>query len=455
MDVYLMLFIISVVLAFLFAFFCGRPLKKCPYIFYAAAAVLTVIVACSDFRGASPFVRTYVLGLFTRGSFATGLWCVVMWTGAFPNGGKLMKTFMPVRGELSIFAAVLTLGHNIGFGKTYFVRLFTDAGKMTSNQICASVLTLIMLAVMLPLTVMSFPKVRKKFKASNWKKIQRTAYVFYACLYIHVLVLFMPSVKSGRDGYGLSIIAYSIVFLGYAVCRIRKAYLQSCRRNSTVYSLKTVNAVSTAAFAAAMVLPCLSLRTEAAETNIPLSDTQTNAAVTVSVTVSEGVQTVTESSERSVSTAVSAVTQVSGDVTTSESAVTEVSETSDVTETEQAEPEGENQNQEEQPQQEEQHEEPAPEPEIQYVYNNGTYTASAYGYDGDITVTITIENDVIVSISGSTSESDASYFNDASGYVFGQISGTVNPYVNAYGGCTYSSNGIMSAVAQALNQARR
>ncbi|MCH5194966.1 MAG: hypothetical protein J1F11_13490, partial [Oscillospiraceae bacterium] len=74
-----------------------------------------------------------------------------MWTGALPNGSAPIKKLMPIRGELSIFAAILTLGHNIGFGQTYFVRLFTDYSRMSSSQIAASVLTIIMLVIMIPL----------------------------------------------------------------------------------------------------------------------------------------------------------------------------------------------------------------------------------------------------------------------------------------------------------------
>ena len=152
-------------------------------------------------------------------------------------------------------------------------------------------------------------------------------------------------------------------------------------------------------------------------------------------------------------TSVSAITEVSQTETevVSESAASS-EEKKDASEQEQKNEEKPSEPSEE-PKQEEP--KPEPEPEVQYVYNNGTYTASAYGYDGDITVTITIENDVITSISGSTAESDPSYFNDAKDHVFGQITGTTNSQVSAYSGCTYSSNGIMSAVAAALDQARR
>ncbi|MDE5565305.1 MAG: hypothetical protein K2I93_09125, partial [Oscillospiraceae bacterium] len=220
-----MLFLIALVLASVFVVLCKNPLKKHPYVFYVAAVLLSVgSVALSflDMRDMPVFLNQYAIPLFTRGALATAFWCVIMWTGAFPNGSALIKKLMPIRGELSIFAAILTLGHNIGFGRTYFVRLFTNVSSMSASHLMASILTIIMFVVMLPLTVMSFPKVRKSMNAKFWKKLQRTAYVFYALIYVHVLVLYYPMAKAGRAGILFNILVYSIVFIGYAVCRIRK-----------------------------------------------------------------------------------------------------------------------------------------------------------------------------------------------------------------------------------------
>lgn len=446
-----MLFLLALLLAFAFAYFCRNPLKQHPYYFYAAAAVITVIVSTVTFRGLPVFVNTYIIGLFSRGAFGTALWAVVMWTGAFPNGSKPIKAFMPIRGELSIFAAILTLGHNIGYGKTYFVRLFTDAKHMSDAQLTASILTIAMLMIMLPLTVMSFPQVRKKMNAKLWKRIQRTAYLFYAMIYLHIMVLFMPFAKAGREGYFLSILIYSAVFLGYAVCRIRKWYIVRKKPEST----KVLNAVCIAAFIVLMAVPCIyasvgtsrsNTRTEnqsisAIETTdvaeITTTSTTTSASselvttTTTTTTVSETTETVTSSSTESVTDTVTeeaeiAVTEVK---TTAASAVkTEAVQTPEA---------------------------PPTEPEPVYIYNNGTYTGTAYGYDGDVKVTVTIENDVITNITGVTYESDPWYYDSASAYVIPQIVAGQNTQVDAYSGATYSSNAIMTAVANALNKARR
>lgn len=451
-----MLFLIAIAAAFGFAYLCKKPLKQHPYIFYIGAAVISIIVAAVDFRNVPEFVNTYIIGLFSRGAFGTALWAVVMWTGAFPNGSKPIKAFMPIRGELSIFAAILTLGHNIGYGKTYFVRLFTDASRMSAEQLTASFLTIAMLIIMIPLTVMSFPQIRKKMNAKLWKKIQRTAYLFYGMMYLHVMVLFVPMAKAGRQGYFLSVLAYSIVFIGYAVCRIRKWYLLRKKAEN----IKFVNAVCVPAFAVMLMMPCLAAKSSPVKNSSivkpaavkiaedePVEENTTAITSSEMVTSSTKAETATDTTETTVTTATEETTEETTEsVTEEETEAEEESADEEIAE-------------EEAPPEEESEPEPEPEPETEpepvYIYNNGTYTAAAYGYDGDIEVSVTIENDVIVDITGVTYESDSWYYDSAAPHVIFQILNTQSTQVDAYSGATYSSDAIMAAVAAALDMARK
>lgn len=458
-----MLFLVALAVAIAFSILCKKPLKQHPWIFYVVAVVITAIVSIADFRNVPTFVNTYIIGLFSRGALSTALWALIMWAGAFPNGSKPIKALMPIRGELSIFAAILTLGHNIGYGKTYFVRLFTDADHMSQQQLIASILTIIMLVIMIPLTVMSFPKVRKKMNAKLWKKIQRTAYLFYALIYIHIMVLFMPMAKTGRDGYFLSVIVYSAVFIGYAVCRIRKSILRKKPESTT-----KLNVICIFAFVILFAIPCVYAGTGSSN-----NSSSHNAVSTTNITTTYTTTVVTETSSEVSQTTVVSVTGTSVQTTVTETGTGTGTETTDVLSEEETEPTETEESEEDvsqdeespeedyqEPEQEEQPEpEPDPEPETEpepvYIYNNGTYTASAYGYDGDVQVSVTIENDVIVSIIGSTNESDSWYYDSAAPYVISQILASQNTQVDAYSGATYSSDAIMTAVADALNMARK
>ncbi len=468
-----MLFLIALVLAFAFAFLCKKPLKQHPYLFYTAAALISVIVSAVTFRGLPEFVNTYIIGLFSRGALGTAFWAVVMWTGAFPNGSKPIKALMPIRGELSIFAAILTLGHNIGYGRTYFVRLFTDASRMSGEQITASVLTIALLLIMIPLTIMSFPQVRRKMNARLWKKLQRTAYLFYAMIYAHVMVLFVPMAKAGRDGYFLSVLLYSIVFLGYAVCRVRKWYMVRKKPETT----KLLNAVSIPAFAVLLAFPCVYAGIGNTQSTVSAENAsvQTTASSTAAETTAE-TERMTEATTAPASTATTAAATAESTETTEIDPTASAESTETETETTVPEetaapeepivseeipteaepiPEPEPEPVPEPEPETEAPTEPPTEPEPVYIYNNGSFTASAYGYDGDVEVTVTIENDVIVAITGVTYESDPWYYDSAAPSVISQILASQNTQVDAYAGATYSSDAIMTAVANALNMARK
>ncbi|MBQ3880064.1 MAG: FMN-binding protein [Oscillospiraceae bacterium] len=47
---------------------------------------------------------------------------------------------MPMRAQLSILACILTIGHNIAYGKTYFVMLFGAPSRMPVTQLIAAML---------------------------------------------------------------------------------------------------------------------------------------------------------------------------------------------------------------------------------------------------------------------------------------------------------------------------
>lgn len=497
-----MFFLISLVLAFAFAFVFAKPIKKNPAVFYIIAVLFCIFSAVVDIRSLPQWIADYIAPFFTKSLFATGLWAVVMWTGAFPNGSGLIKKLMPIRGELSIMAAVLTFGHNIGYGKIYFVRLFTVPSRLPTNQLIAGIFTIIMLCIMIPLTIMSFKSVRKKINPKTWKKIQRSAYVFYALLYAHVMVLCVPMAKMGRAGYFANVIVYSIVFIGYAVCRVRKQFVKNANKSSKSENIgfAKLNTVSAVAFAVAVFVVSFAFKPQkqAVLTAADLHSNNNSSAVEISIPDSSGISSgadtsdslkISDSSNRSDSSGKpdnSDSSDVISSVTDSSSSEKSVNpEESRPEETNQEQQENNNQSQEQyqeqQPennnvpeennnqqqenyeqQQTEQQSEQQPEqpqeqqpPEPQYTYNNGTYTAKAYGFDGDVEVSITIENDVITSITGSSAESDTWYFDSAKDFVINQILQNQNTQVDAYSGATYSSEAIMSAVAQAMESAKK
>jgi len=212
-----------ITVAILIALF-SEALKKKPVLFYGVSALISTAAALMVWAGVSlpAWVNEYIMPIVIRGGFSGALFIVVMVTGALPNGSYLMKKLMPLRAQLSIIAGIFTLGHNVAYGKTYFVMLFSTPANLPVNQLCAAVCSVIMLAIMLPLFITSFKRVRRKMRATTWKKLQRAAYVFYALMFIHVMLLTVPGAIAGRAWYRVTVLVYSLVYLSYLPARLIK-----------------------------------------------------------------------------------------------------------------------------------------------------------------------------------------------------------------------------------------
>ncbi|WP_294486232.1 FMN-binding protein [uncultured Ruminococcus sp.] len=222
-----MLFLIALVIAVLFSVLCAGALKKVPAAFYVGGVLVSVLMAVLAQQPVeNVFLRKYVIGLFSRGALAGALWFVVMGMRLLPDGSKAIKRLMPVRGELSIFTAAVTLSHISVYGLSYIKRLTDPNFSKAADFVLTCAVCAALVLIMLPLTVISFKKIRKKMNAKKWKNIQRAAYVFYALIYLHVIILFVPKARAGIEGYFLSCVVYTAVFGAYLILRVRKWYVK-------------------------------------------------------------------------------------------------------------------------------------------------------------------------------------------------------------------------------------
>ena len=84
-------------------------------------------------------------------------------------------------------------------------------------------------------------------------------------------------------------------------------------------------------------------------------------------------------------------------------------------------------------------------------YQDGTYEGSARGFKGLITVSVTVENGLITDIEDVSNNDTPSFFERCWSVVTGDIIEAQSTDVDAVTGATYSSVGIMDAVADALS----
>lgn len=228
-----MLLLIGLVQVGIFLLFFHKALKKHPTWFYIASLCMVVFLFADDLLEFSldwpEWIQTYFLSTFRRGSFATGMFIVIMYIGALDAKRPFVKELFRIRAEMSIVASILTFGHNILYGRYYFPRLFTNPGAMRPQYVAATMITLVLLVLLIPLFITSFPKVRRKMDARKWKKLQRLAYPFYILIYVHVLILFIPRLNLGGN-YTVGVLAYTIIYVSYVILRLRKYHLVKMRK---------------------------------------------------------------------------------------------------------------------------------------------------------------------------------------------------------------------------------
>ena len=158
-----------------------------------------------------------------------------MYLGTVTKHNGFSRRLMQVRGEISIIGCLMALTHNILFGITYFVAFFKNPEFMNIQTKIATILTLILIALMIPLFITSFKGVRKKMNGKTWKNVQRLAYPFFFLIYVHVMVLFSLDVEKHK----ISIIAYTLVYVAYAVLRLRKYAMTKAKKKQALERAKS------------------------------------------------------------------------------------------------------------------------------------------------------------------------------------------------------------------------
>ncbi len=483
-----MLLIISLIIVALFIYFLKDSLKKYVNIFYIGAAVISIAVFLLEFLPMHLFVKNNILGIFAKGSLGTAMFVVVMYTGALSKGNKLIAPLMKIRGELSITAAILVLCHNFTYGMTYFRMLFTKTSLLSATQLAAAVISLVLIAIMIVLTVTSFPSVRKKMQAKKWKQLQRTAYVFYGLMYVHIMLINIPYARLGLGMYVANVVIYSIVFLGYAAMRISKAVSVKAARAGKTYGKKpeTVLYGLALVICAVMTVSCFAGRqtVSASEDNEEWNDffnEETVAAMVKEIESStaktDADGTTQESLEESASSDGQSDSQVGGagnevsvnsNNSGSDNASGNSSGNSSDSGNQSAQPDNgsDSGNQSAQPDNSSDNSgelsggSGSDAPANTTFKADGTYKGSAVceTYNYNVTVTIVISGDTITSVTAESEAGaqDVQYFNMANAKVPAQLLANQSTSgVDAVSGATKSSNAIKKAFYYAYKSAKK
>ncbi len=402
-----MLFLISLLIMGALVIFLGDSLRKHPAPYYTVTTAITLLLIVLDFAGVryKGIMADYIVPMFTKGALSGALFAIIMWSGALPNGSKAVKLILPVRGRLSIIASILVFSHAVNF-RAQLISLFTKAGSLKAPVIVATVCSVLLLIIMIPLFITSFMRIRRKMDPKGWKKLQRWAYVFYALIPVHMLFFTYRNILLGRNGYRLNAVVYTFVFLAYAVCRVLKAVAVKKKDQSGLpaVQLKAVTACSVLIMIMTVVL-FGDVKAEAGTRKQEL--TESTKAETVNVSETSEI-TLPEKTEE-IPSGGDLQNEVSGD---------------------------------------------AASVDVVKTYKDGDYVGTAFGNSGDITVKVSIRDNAVTDVEVLEQDEDEPYFTDALA-VIEHIIDANSIDVDTVSGATYSSEGILEAVKNAMVQAEK
>ncbi len=179
------------------------------------------------------FIYTEFMQVFRRGSgivrppaqknvLGFSFFAVVMFIGVLSERNQLYKSLLAIRAELSIIACILSVGHIIAFGSIYLVQTNVFAGALPWMYAVATIFALLAVILMVPLLITSFKWVRAKMAPTTWKRLQRTSYVFYMFVFIHLLLFIGPSSLAGSANATITFVIYVALFTVYTILRVAK-----------------------------------------------------------------------------------------------------------------------------------------------------------------------------------------------------------------------------------------
>ena len=223
-----MSFLIVLICTLIFVAVFKDAIRKAPVVFYILALVLSCLYISTAYVNYSVNVKLAFFTLMQKGTFATAIFVIVMYMGVFRDLDFVKHRLMPTRAPLSIIACILILGH---VGK-YLLSYLPVFGVVSSTIQAGLIISIICFILMVILGVTSFQAIKRRMNANAWVKLQRWAYLFYALVYVHLVVLLAPSAMRGGSSSWTTIIIYTVIFGIYAILRIGKALLDRKRRTS-------------------------------------------------------------------------------------------------------------------------------------------------------------------------------------------------------------------------------
>ena len=203
--------------------FAYRSIRRHSMWYYAGAIALVALFFYGHFFGLPEVIWRPLYYTLKQCMLGMAFFVVVMYVGALPPTHKITRNLRSIRGEMSIIAWILCLGHLV-----YLVAIppMVDIALRIHFIMPAAaigmVLSIILVILLAVLGVTSFRSVKKHMKNRAWKAVQWWAYPFYAITYVHLMLMLGPSLAQGSIFPILTATVYTLLFGGYLVLRVRR-----------------------------------------------------------------------------------------------------------------------------------------------------------------------------------------------------------------------------------------
>lgn len=205
-----------------------KPLKKCTAFFYCTAIFFSLMAYVLQTKLPSGIIKGIVSDYLTSGTLPTALFVIVMYARVLPKKSRVFRCAMSLRGETAILAAIFGLTHIVYYGHFIEKRTRIMQGISVTEIVTLAIAALLIL-LLVPLTITSFKRIRRKMNGKRWKKLQSWSYLFYGLLYFHIALALYPGAVSGDRRKIADLCCYTAIFGIYLAMRVGK-YLEKKKK---------------------------------------------------------------------------------------------------------------------------------------------------------------------------------------------------------------------------------
>lgn len=155
--------IISLVVTFLLVLLLRKPIKNYLVVFYVLLVAVDILFLSGVLFGVSREIATIGYPYVVRCLVGISLFVIVMYIGALGDGNRIRRMLMPIRGELSVMACILTFGHVINYLRAFLQDIMGGGFfGMSAAMVASLAVSAVLIVLLVPLSITSLNSVKSR-----------------------------------------------------------------------------------------------------------------------------------------------------------------------------------------------------------------------------------------------------------------------------------------------------